>query len=265
MDGNAWYLAAAEKHANKRNPDSTIAIILRGIPYAPASVEFYTGLLTEHFSTLAKPVTMNGHEFGGVKSEFTDGSLTFVCNNDKSANTAPKLPLVVNGMELGNISWARRQASLCGKKVCKDEGCRGIGGHHIAGCKRTEVEKRSGVDKSVAISKAFSKKMQENSKQLSGVRKYMDTKYKGVICRGFNQKGIPCKVFCCKKGPCCDWEELLETNLAKTIYADMPESIRRGAERVRGARGGRKEQQKRRGAGKENISESEQSGEEGGF
>ena len=76
---------------------------------------------------------------------------------------------------------------------------------------------------------------------------------------------LPCKVYCCQKGPCCDWEELLKTDLAKTIYTDMPESIRRGAERVRGARGGRKEQQKRRGSGKENISESEQSGEEGGF
>ena len=156
--------------------------------------------------------------------------------------------------------------SLCGNKVCKDEGCGGIGGHNIAGCKRTEVEKRSGVDKSVAINKSFTKKMQANAKQLSGVRKHLDTKYKGIICRGFNQKGIPCKAFCCQESPCCDWEELLESDLAKTIYADMPESIRRGAERTRGARGGRKkEQQKRRGAGKENISESEQSGEEGGF
>jgi hypothetical protein len=172
---------------------------------------------------------------------------------------------VINGVELGDISWARRQASLCGKKVCKDAGCRGIDEHHVAGCKRKDVEKRSVIDKSVAINKAFSKKMQDNAKQLGGVRKYMDTKYKGIICRGFNQKGIPCKTSCCNKGPCCDWEDLIETDLAKTIYADMPESIHRGPKRVRGARGGRKKQEEKRRADKENISESELSGEEGGF
>jgi hypothetical protein len=262
QDGEAWYLAAEQKGALKKGASRTFAIVIRGLPNATSNVEFYTRLLENHFGSLAKPVTANGHEFGGVKTDYSDGSLTFICNDEKRANTACRLPLVINGMELGNLDWSKRQASICGKTVCKDPACLGIDEYHIDGCARTDAEKRSKIDKSVAINKAFSKKMQDNAKQIGGVRTYMDTKYGGIICRGFNQKGIPCKPFCCTKGPCRDWEELLETTLAKTIYADMPESIRRGSARARGGRAGRKKQEAKRCA--VNSESEELSGEEGG-
>ena len=91
----------------------------------------------------------------------------------------------------------------------------------------------------MAISKGFARLLQANPKQISGVRKFVDLKYDGVICRGFNQMGIPGKTDCFPKGPCCDWDELIKSDLAKTIHVDMPESIRPGKVRVRGARSGR--------------------------
>ena len=40
MDGNAWYQAAAEKHTPKKDATKTFAIIIRGIPNAPSSIEY---------------------------------------------------------------------------------------------------------------------------------------------------------------------------------------------------------------------------------
>ena len=82
--------------------------------------------------------------------------------------------------------------------------------------------------------------------------KYRGTKYKGIICKGFARKGVPCQTDCCSKGPCCDREDLMESDLASTFYTDMPDSIRPGKSHHRGVRGGRKAQEKHR-AGKENA------------
>jgi hypothetical protein len=48
-------------------------------------------------------------------------------------------------------------------------------------------------------------------------------------CKRFRLKGIPCKkVNCCSMWPCHEWEELLKSDLAITVYVDMPDYIRSG-------------------------------------
>jgi hypothetical protein len=48
-------------------------------------------------------------------------------------------------------------------------------------------------------------------------------------CKRFRLKGIPCKkANCCSMWPCSEWEELLKSDLAMTVYVDMPDYIRSG-------------------------------------
>jgi hypothetical protein len=54
-------------------------------------------------------------------------------------------------------------------------------------------------------------------------------KCKPKKCERFTLTGIPCKKSdCCSWWPCHDWEELLKSVLASTIYVNMPDYIRSG-------------------------------------
>jgi hypothetical protein len=265
--GRQWYMDAEKKEAEKNDTSDLICLIYRGLPDPKSTIPFYTAHGEDYYGTLAKPAVVNSHEFGGVKSLYSDGSLTLVFHNEKGVNRIADTPLMLDGdIQVGYLSLSKRRIHVPGTKVCNDDECRGFGGFHLNTCKRRELEKKSKINRSVAVGKSFSQVMQDNAKQLGGVRKLLKAKYDGKLCKNFDRKGIPCKADCCSKGPCCDWDELIECELAKSIYVDMPDSIRTGKpQRQRGVRGGRKIQEvkaKARRGEEGDVSEDEESMEE---
>ena len=104
--------------------------------------------------------------------------------------------------------------------------------------------------------------MRANAGQLAvhGVRKLLKAKYNGLLRKNFDRKGIPCKEDCvCGEGPCCDWEDLLESELSSTFYVDMQDSIRLGTVHSRGSRGGRKQREEAKLWKRRTASESDDS------
>ena len=111
--------------------------------------------------------------------------------------------------------------------------------------------RRAKNNRIVASKKDFEEKMQGTGAASSmAILKLMKSKYKTKICKSYRLTGIPHKEGCCRNGPCCDWEELMENELADTIFKDLPDSMRPGNSkgRMRGGRGGlhEKENQKKK-------------------
>ena len=262
MNGKEWYKLADHATNNKKTESEvkTHVVVLRGLPLASACIPIYTPLLVAHFGSLSKGVIINGHELGGVKTDKTDGSLTFVLNDELNANTVPTLPFIVDGHAFGDMRWDKNQATLSHHKVCEDKNCLGFDGFHIETCKAKTIIARNQMDKSTGILKTFQRLIATNEKEVNAVRAMVEHIYNDKICRSFRRKGIPCKSGSCATGPCVDWEELIEDKLSDTIYANMPDSIRPGKVFHRGGRGSGKAKAKTKFVNKENESEEEEEG-----
>ena len=95
----------------------------------------------------------------------------------------------------------------------------------------------------VAQRRQFSATLKENAQQVQGVRKMLKIRAEKeghVYCGRYNQKGVPCTA--CKLFPCNAWDELMQTTLSNSVYANMPAA-------ARGRHGGAKKPT-RRGGGK---------------
>lgn len=149
--------------------------------------------------------------------------------------------------QLGLLTTTDGRMIVMGKengKVCKDDSCRGICGHHEASCKVDAILKVASGDRSGAIKKTCVEKMQKDSESILAIGQLVKSKYLTNRCKTYMNTGITHKEGYCPRGPCCDWEEMMENELADSVYKDLPDSLRKDPPgkpaRVRGSRGGQK-------------------------
>ena len=118
--------------------------------------------------------------------------------------------------------------------------CRALDGKHVATCDFKAQKERAEQDRLLAQKASFMRKVQNKPGAVNAIRLMLkaraETEQEGY-CNRFNQSGIPCAG--CKFYPCSQWEELMEEDLAQSIYKDMPNAIRTKNKRAKPAGRGR--------------------------
>ena len=236
-----FYLKVTSEDAEMEDK-SKLVIVLRGIPDAGAELSNYVMHAEESYGKVEK-TAINEHEWGGVGSGFEDGSLLLVVKNEKQVKALAPTPLFIGGAAIGKLSFMSGQVHVVNHKYCKAENCRAIDGQHVVGCDYKERKEFKEKIKVVAQRRQFSATLKENAQQVQGVRKMLKIRAEKeghVYCGRYNQKGVPCTA--CKLFPCNAWDELMQTTLSNSVYANMPAA-------ARGRHGGAKKPT-RRGGGK---------------
>ena len=118
---------------------------------------------------------------------------------------------------------ARHLISIKGYELCPDYKCAAMGNTHKMGCLRSEITKAREHKRTHAKCKTLENKIMEFYPAVNNIRLGLKQRAKAknlTFCCKFNAKAVPCPRRC-KYSPCCEWEELLKTDILKgSIYED---------------------------------------------
>ena len=226
-DGRKWYEEESVKEASGLKTDNQLAFVYSGLPNPAAVVDFYVAHGEKHYGKLARDPILNTHTFGGIKTTKLDGSITLVFNNDKQAKAVAKTPRMLNAsIKVGELNLNKAEMRLINGVCCRDDSCRAINGAHVPSCREKEIVGQSKAIKVSAMKKGFGDIIQANAQEVLQVRDHLKAQYGGRFCKGFSRLGVPCAGKC-TYGPCKDWDELIGNELSESIYARMPDAVRR--------------------------------------
>ena len=113
--------------------------------------------------------------------------------------------------------------------LCPDASCAAMGNMHKMGCKGKELEAQRQQGREFAKCKDFDKLLGANRAQAQALRIGFKQAAKAKsmnFCKNFNSKAVPCQDECMAY-PCCEWPEIMETELDGTFYTELePEMLR---------------------------------------
>ena len=136
----------------------------------------------------------------------------------------PVVDMLLDGKKIGTFSAARRQISIKGMDLCPDASCAAMGNMHKMGCKGKELKAQRQKAREFAKCKNFDKVLGANRAQAQALRigfKQAAMAKKMLFCKMFNAKAVPCQGECMAY-PCCEWPEIMETELDGTFYTELP-------------------------------------------
>ena len=108
--------------------------------------------------------------------------------------------------------------------LCPDASCAAMGNMHKMGCKGKELEVQRQQGREFAKCKDFDKLLGANRAQAQALRIGFKQAAKAKsmnFCKNFNSKAVPCQGECMAY-PCCEWPEIMETELDGTFYTELP-------------------------------------------
>ena len=226
-NGRKWYEEESVKEASGLKADNQLAFVYSGLPNPAAVKDFYVGHGEKHYGSLARDPILNTHTFGGVKSTKLDGSITLVFNNEKDAKAVAKTPrMLTPSLKVGELNLSKTEIRLINGVCCRDDTCRAINGAHVPSCREKEILGQKKAIKVSAMKKGFGDMIQANASEVLELRNHLKIQYGNRFCKSFSRLGVPCAGKCIF-GPCKDWDALIENELSETIYARMPDAVRR--------------------------------------
>ena len=214
-----------------REENSNLLILyLRNIPTI-ANVSAYQRQVIAHFKLTDEEAKgrlfrteILRTELAGEKTENRDGAVQFIFENTHNIKTYPVIDMLLEGEKIGTFSAARRQITIKGTDLCPDASCAAMGNMHKMGCKGKELEAQRQQAREFAKCKNFDKVLGANRAQAQALRigfKQAAMAKKMNFCKNFNAKAVPCQGECMAY-PCCEWPEIMETELDGTFYTELP-------------------------------------------
>ena len=207
-----------------------LIIYLRNVPTI-ADVPAYKQQVIAHFKLTeeeAKDRLLRTEilrtELGGEKLENRDGAVQFIFENTHNIQTYPVIDMLLDGEKVGTFSAPHRQISIKGMDLCPDASCAAMGNMHKMGCKGKELKAQRQQAREFAKCKNFDKVLGANRAQAQALRigfKQAAMAKKMLFCKMFNAKAVPCQGECMAY-PCCEWPEIMETELDGTFYTELP-------------------------------------------
>jgi len=154
--------------------------------------------------------------------------------------TYPIVDMLLDGNKIGTFSAARRQITkIKGMELCPQPGrllraaARGNLMHKM-GCKGKELEAQRQQSREFAKCKDFDKLLGASRAQAQALRigkglwrdrlqagRQGHEELKMNFCKNFNAKAVPCQGECMAY-PCCEWPEIMDTELDGTFYTELP-------------------------------------------
>ena len=150
--------------------------------------------------------------------------MQFIFENTHNIQSYPVVDMLLDATKIGTFSAARRQISIKGMDLCSDASCAAMGNMHKMGCKGKELEAQRQRGREFAKTKNFDKVLGANRAQAQALRvgfKQAAMAKQMIFCKNFNAKAVPCQGECMAY-PCCEWPEIMETELDGTFYTELP-------------------------------------------
>lgn len=229
MPARDFYTELEPEMLREENPNLLI-LYLRNIPTV-ADVPAYQQQVAAHYKLAddkgkGRPVRTEilRTEICGEKTENRDGAVQFIFENSHNIKTYPVIDMLLDGNKIGTFSAARRQISVKGMDLCPDASCAAMGNMHKMGCKGKELEAQRQQGREFAKCKDFDKLLGANRAQAQALRIGFKQAAKAKsmnFCKNFNSKAVPCQDECMAY-PCCEWPEIMETELDGTFYTELP-------------------------------------------
>ena len=234
MPARDFYTELEPEMLREENPNLLI-LYLRNIPTV-ADVPAYQQQVAAHYKLAddkgkGRPVRTEilRTEICGEKTENRDGAVQFIFENSHNIKTYPVINMLLDGNKIGTFSAARRQISVKGMDLCPDASCAAMGNMHKMGCNQGQ-----GARGAEAAGPRV-RQVQKDFDELASAPTARRLKLSGSAVQAGRQgevhellqelqlqgRAVSGRVHPMAY-PCCEWPEIMETELDGTFYTELP-------------------------------------------